>query len=441
MDYNALIKKALESGIEEIELYVKTNVETTISLYNKEVEQFQKSNTHVLSARGVYKGKMGYVGLENLKEEKSDFIIDEIKKSASTLTTNDPFIIYKGSKEYQKIDDTNPDFDMHSSLEKIALLKSLEEKIKVLDPRIVSVAGCDYSEAYQKIELINSKGLNLVKDSTKAYIIGQAVAKENDSVKDGYSYQIVKQFKEFDVDKCAQEVVNKCIRGLNATSIKSNKQRVMFTNEMTSSLLGAFSSIFSGSAVLKNLTLLKDKLNTKVFGDNINIFDDPFNCESPFQEPFDDEGVACFKKAVVLNGELKLFLQNLQTAKKLGVEPTGNGFKEGESIDIRPCNLYLEPGDLSYDEMIKKLDNGVVITSLQGLHAGLNAISGDFSLQASGLFVKDGVVDHAVTLFVVAGNIMNLLNNVLFIGNDFKFSINGIGASSIIVNELMISGD
>lgn len=441
MDYQLLINKAREKGLSDLELYVETNRSTSISIYNSKLDQYEDANTCVLSARGVYEGKMGTFELEDVCSDKMDLIIDEVIKSAKAISNDDPIILFEGSKEYPALVKEENDFDKISFKDKIEVLKMLEKSIFEANRLMCAVPRCGYTEEYNKIELINSKGLNLVKENVFAYILGTGVAKDGDSVKDGYDIQIVKRFRDIDVLKQSQKIVLKCVNGLNPSTVKSNHYRVMFDNKMTSSLLSAYSSIFSAEAVLRGLSLLNGRLGTKVFGENISIYDDPINDQAPLKSIFDDEGVASYKKTVVKNGVIELFLNNLATAKKMNVNPTGNGYKRDGGITVSPCNMYLQAGEYSYDEMVQKLENGVIITSLQGLHAGLNPVSGDFSLQASGFLVADGQIQKPITLFVVAGNIMSMLNNVVFIGNDLEFGLNPVSAPSIIVSSLMISGD
>ena len=189
------------------------------------------------------------------------------------------------------------------------------------------------------------------------------------------------------------------------------------------------------------MSFLKDKLGEEVFGKNITLIDDPLFWEAQQQYSFDDEGVATCTKAVVENGVLKTYLHNLKTAAMMQVKSTGNGFKNSvnSSVDIQPANLYLKAGDTSLEEMFKQLQNGVYITSVAGLHAGLNPISGSFNLQSSGFLIENGRKTKPVTLIIISGTLQELLNNVSYVGNDFEFK-RGVGAPSLAIKSMAISG-
>jgi PmbA protein len=206
---------------------------------------------------------------------------------------------------------------------------------------------------------------------------------------------------------------------------------------MFADILQVFSSIFSGEAAYRNLTALKDKVGEHVFGQNITLIDDPLHPDSHFKIPFDDEGVACQRREVIKDGVFQGFNHNLKTASIFKKEPTGNGFRGS----ISPTNLYLEPSKTSFDDMISVIEDGVYITDLVGLHAGVKTVSGDFSLQASGRKIVNGKLDHAVKMIVVSGNFFDMMNHVKGIASDLRFDLSGIGSPAVYVESLMIGGE
>ena len=131
-------------------------------------------------------------------------------------------------------------------------------------------------------------------------------------------------------------------------------------------------------------------------------------------------------------------MHNQKTAHFFGTESTGNGGKCGKGV--RPNNLVLLPGEMTKDEIIKEIKHGIYITSVAGLHAGLNPISGDFNVQSKGFLIKNGKLDQPVTLFVTSGNFYELLNNVEEIGNDIEKRFTGVASPTLKIKSLAISG-
>ena len=208
----------------------------------------------------------------------------------------------------------------------------------------------------------------------------------------------------------------------------------------------AFTGIFSAEAVQKNLSLLKGKLNEKIASDKFTLIDDPYMEDGLASKSFDGEGVACKYKRVIDKGVLKTYFHNLKTAKKDGVETTGNASKGSykSSIGISPSNFYVEKGERELNEMVADLDKGILITELQGLHSGLNSISGDFSLAALGYLIESGKISRPLEQITVSGNYFEMLKNIEETGSDLKFGLPGgayIGSPSLKIKKLSIAGE
>ena len=157
--------------------------------------------------------------------------------------------------------------------------------------------------------------------------------------------------------------------------------------------------------------------------------------------PFDDEGVACYDKEVIKEGKFVTFLHNLKTAYYFKTESTGNGFKIGANVGVKGANLHIAPGKVDKQTMISSISEGLLITVLDGLHAGVNPISGDFSLKASGFLINNGKLTRPVSLIVIAGNFFSLLKEVETVGSDLYFSYYGVGSPSIKLAKIAVSGE
>ena len=201
--------------------------------------------------------------------------------------------------------------------------------------------------------------------------------------------------------------------------------------------------VFVGHAdaeeVQKHSSLFIGKLGQKIASKKITIEDRPLD-KSLFARGFDDEGVATYNKAIVKNGVLQTYLYNLTTASKEGVQSTGNGFKAGSKIGTSTTYLCLKPGKKSLEELFQEVGNGVYITSVSGLHAGLNPQSGNFSLQAEGFLIKDGKKDHPLDIITISGNLMQVFNDVLEVGNDIKVTTSATQAESVLVKSIGVGG-
>jgi PmbA protein len=434
--YQKWISIGLKKGITDLEVFAVRNKSLKLSVYQDKLDQHVQSDIEAVTIRGIYKNKLSTVRFENLATTNVEHMLDKLIENAQALTVVEPAIIYEGSKVYPEVKDELFDFGTVPVIEKINLLKHLEKKI-LSNQAVTQVQSTQYQEIDTKTTLVNSKGLELTRHNTYAYAYAVGVFAKDDDIKTAYDIKLVKTFSEFDADQMAEDTIEKGVSKLGGKSVPSNAYPVVFSNEMFSNILSVFTSIFSGEAAFRNLTALKDKVGTKIFGENISLIDDPLHQDAYFKMPFDDEGVACFKRAVVNQGVFTGFNHNLKTASIFKQEPTGNSFNGS----ISTTNFYLEPTKLSFDEMIKDVEDGIFITDLIGLHAGVKTVSGEFSLQAGGFKIVNGKLDHPVKMIVVSGNFFELMNNVLGIANDLKFELSGVGSPSVLVKSLMIGGE
>ncbi len=216
---------------------------------------------------------------------------------------------------------------------------------------------------------------------------------------------------------------------------------VIFKNTVFAEIIETLSSAFLGHNVLRGKSLFKDKLGREVASRSLTIYDDPFQKEGLGSCPFDDEGTATRKKPIIERGVLKNFLLDLYTARKLKMEPTGNGIRAsvGSPPTCGITNLVVERGALRLEEMIKTPKEVILITDAMGIHT-INPISGEFSIGINGIYFNDGEKVSPVSKMTVAGNIKELLKGITEVGADVKWMGN-VCSPSVLVKELTVSGE
>lgn len=441
-----IFEKGRQQGLGDMEVYYSAGRSLSLKVFQKELDGYSLSESEGLSLRGVYKGKMGYSYTEKVDESSIDLLVKNVAENAIIIDSDDEEFIFEGSTEYKKTDTFNPALESVEESEKIKFVKQLEEEAYKLDERIVSVETCVYGDGYGETIMSNTKGLYLHDKNNIDYTYIVVLAKDKDDIKTGMAYRTGNDFSELDPKEIAGEAVEEALSMLGAKSVKSGDYPVVIRNSAAADLLEAFTGIFSAESVQKNLSLLKGKLNQQIGSEKFTLIDDPFMERGLASKSFDGEGVACRYKKVIEKGVLKTYLHNLKTAKKDGIETTSNASKSSykSSIGITPSNFYVEKGEKSLDEIISEMDRGILITELQGLHSGLNSISGDFSLAALGYEIKGGKKSGPVEQITVAGNYFEMLKNIEEVGSDLKFGLPGdayIGSPSLKIKKLAIAGE
>ncbi len=430
------INIGLKKGFSDVEIYLTRNKSLELEVYQGKVEALSNSDVTKITIKGIYDDKMVRGSLENLNDEAVSEVFDKLILNAKTITVKEPAVIFEGSKEYPEIIENDFDFDSVKMDDKINYLIDLE-KIVLNEPLVKQVESTAYYESYGETKIINSKGLNLFKKHNFAYSYAYAIFEKDGDIKTGFDVKLIKNFNELDAKKDALLTINDGLSKIGGIPLKTGSYETVFSSKTFTEMLSVFDDLFSGEAAYRNLTLFKDKKGELIANPKVTLWDDALNKLAPFQHSFDDEGVASFPKKIIDKGVFTGFLHNLKTAAIFNETPTGNSFGGG----ISPATLYLEPGELSFDELIKEVKEGFYVNDLVGLHAGVNSSSGDFSLQASGSYIKNGKIEHAVKMVVLSGNWFKLLKSIKEIGNDLKFEISGVGSPTVNVGNLTVSSD
>ncbi|GAA0863709.1 TldD/PmbA family protein [Paraclostridium tenue] len=439
---NILFEKALNEGFEDCEIYYTDGEDISITVYEGEVEKYNLDKSFGLSFRGMLNGKMGYSYTEILDDKAIDMLIKNAKEASKCIESTDEQFIYEGDKNYSKVQTYSEKLENIDAAKLIEIALDLEKQTKEYSDKVVNISSCKVSYSSSKNGIYNTKGLALSNKGNLiiAYVI--PIVEGNNEKQDGMGYKIADSLEEIDTKEIAKQGVKEALSKLGGSTISSGNYKTIVYNEAMASLLETFADIFSGEAAQRGLSLLKGKEGEIIASDIVSIVDDPLLDKGLASTPFDDEGVATFKKDIVSNGVLNTLLHNLKTAHKANVKTTGNGFKASYSspVSVEPTNFYIEKGEASIGELMEEIKEGIMVTDFAGLHSGANSITGDFSLAAKGFYIKDGKKEYPVEQITVAGNFFDLLKNIKLIGNDLNFPISSVGAPSVIVEGLSVAG-
>ena len=436
--YDKFFALAKEAGLKEVELYISESRDLSISMFHGEVDQYKDNNGYSILARGIINGKCGSATADVWNKEKAAWLVKEMVANAKVIENDDPIFIFKGSEKYHKVNTFNKDLENVTVDQVMDNLLKIEKRARELDPRVVEIAGVEYNQENIKVTLVNSNGLNLVQRNNFFYFVMQCVAKEGEQTKSGYDFFFDNDFSKFDVEKFCKKVVDQTVSQLGGEACESNKYKAVLNPDVVSSLIKAYVGHANAEEVQKNSSLFIGKIGQKIASRKVTIEDRPLQ-KNPFARWFDDEGVATYNKPIIKNGVLQTYLYNLTTAAKDGVQTTGNGYGGGKK-GVESTFIYLKPGKKSLDELFKEVGNGVFITDVSGLHAGLNPQSGNFSLQSTGYMIENGKKGKPLDLITISGNLLELFSDVLEVGNDVTVSPFGVSAESLLIKKINVSG-
>lgn len=444
-----LLDKSKLYGFDDAEIMVISQKDFEASVFEKAIDEYSISESRGLSFRGIKNDVIGYSYSEKIEEASIDFLLKDAMENLETIDSKDQEFIF-GNEEnmpYKEIDQFNNFYHEFTNDKKIDLLKKMEKEAYAYDHRVSNVNHCIFGDGDHLLKIKNTLGLDLEEKSNGFFLYFSVGVKSKNEIQSGYSIYVHNDYKKIDYKKIVHEAVDKAINLLGAETIKSDNYPVIIENKTFASLLKAYGSIFSAESVQKGLSLLKGKLNKSIAVSQLNIIDHPHLEDHMASRSFDSEGVPTKVKKVISNGKLKTYLHNLKTANKDDVKSTGNAIRYSykSSVGIAPSNFYIEKGQFKLKEMIKSIDKGLYLVSLEGMHSGINPVSGDFSLAAKGFYIEKGKKIRPVNQITVSGNFLKVLQDIEMIGNDLEFDLPSsssiYGSPSIKIKNLTISGE
>jgi len=439
-----LVEKAAwilkKQNVDNFDIYAVESWGFSVEVKNGEIEKIKVPGKRGISIRAVVDGKLGFAYTTDASDEGIRIAIECARENAK-FSSQDEYTFSlpaTNSLDFPLYDEEFPSIPVER---KVELALGLEEKVYSFDSRIKRVRKAAYRDSISNVYYLNSNGQNFQYTTSSFSLSVLLAAEENGESQMGWNFEVKRYFNDLDVELVAKRASESAIQLLGARPIKTKKLTVVFKNTVFAEIIEALSPVFLGNNVLRKKSLFADKLGLEVANHVLNLYDDPTLRDGIGTAPFDDEGTATKKKAIIERGVLKNFLLDIYSAKKLGLKPTGNGIRSSFSSLPQSgiTNLVVESGALGLEELIKTPEEALLITDAMGIHT-INPISGEFSIGISGLYFRDGKLVQPVTGMTVAGNIKELLFGITEVGRDQRW-IGNICSPSVMVKSLTVSGE
>lgn len=436
-----LIKKALEEGFTDCEVFYLGGESFEVLLVEGEVSNYENSSEAGISFRGTYQGRTGYAFSEHLAEEMISYLIFAAKENALLMPEEEREELFAG-ETYPDFHGYHPELERVCVEKRIQLAKRMEAAALSGAESIASLDYCVLGLVKREVAIANSLGLDIsyTKNFASGYV--SVIAKKGDETKKGSAFWRGWDWEDFDPEETGRKAARQGAKLLGAGTMDSGNYAAILDGKAMTSLLSSFCGVFFAESVQKGFSLMKDKLGTAIAAPCLTLRDDALLEGGYASVPFDSEGVVGKNKGIIVNGILKTLLYNRKAAKKDNVASTGNGFKAGLKAPVKTActNFYVERGKCSFEELMNHMDNGLYITDFMGMHSGTNPISGDFSLSAEGFLIESGKVIRPVEQITVAGNFYTLLQDILEVGDDLYFAASGKGSPSIWIKNVAVAG-
>ena len=322
-----------------------------------------------------------------------------------------------------------------STEEAVALAQRCEAAALETDPRISNSEGASVYAQHSHFVAANSRGFIGGYPFSRHTISVAPIAGKGSGMQRDDWYSSKRDPKKLaKPEAIGRYAAERALARLNARKLSTRKCPVLFEAPLAAGLLGAFVQAVSGGALYRKSSFLLDSLGQQVFPEHIQILEDPYVIGGVGSSPFDDEGVRTAKRQVVRNGVVQGYFLSTYSARKLGMQTTGNS---GGSHNLTLSSSLTAKGD-TFKGMLKKMGTGLLVTELMG--QGVNYVTGDYSRGASGYWVENGVIQYPVEEITIAGNMKDMLRQIVAIGNDTL--VRGTKETgSILLESMTVAGD
>ena len=432
-----LVAFGRRAGAHDVEIELASNQEFSAEIRLGEIERLVEAGSRGVYIRVTVDQRVTLTRSSDLSRDVLETLVKRAVERAA-LGSQDP---YAGPPDEfgepvpaERLDLFDPSVLELSAERKIEMALEVEKIALNSDSRITNSLGSWMSTAQGLVWFANSRGVSGHYQATLASVGVGLQAGETDERVEEFWWSNSRHLSDLeDVEKVARRAVQRTVRQLGARKLPTTRTAVIFEPRMTGQLLAFLASCVNGMAVYRQRSCLAGKLGQKVVGENIHVVDDALRPRGLGSRPFDSEGVATRRLDVVRAGVLNSYLLNAYSARRLGLKTTGHASGQGVSVH----NFYLEPGDLSPEEIIRSTERGLLLTRTIG--HGTNPTTGELSKGAYGLWIEGGEIAYPVAEITIAGNLLELLSRVDAIGNDLEFR-SPIAGPTIRVQDVTVGG-
>ncbi len=433
-----LLELAKSQGAQAADGVLVENTDINISQRMGKPEAIERSENSSVGLRVFVGGSQASVSSSDMGAEALNEMVERAVAMAR-LAPPDTDIQLATADIFPKI---IPELDLLDEAEPTPTW--LLEQCKIAEDTARSVKGITNSEgadagySRSRVCLATSNGFVAGYDSSFFSVSASVLAGEGTSMERDYDFSSARHMADLrDAEEIGLSAANRAIKRLNPRKVSSCSVPVVFDPRVSKSLLSILTGSISGSSIARGASFLKDEMGKAVFASGISIIDDPHILRGFASKPFDMEGVANKKTALVMDGVLQTWLLDIRTANKLGLKTTGHASR-GISSPPSPSssNSYMEAGKLSPKELMSDIKSGLYLTETFGM--GINTVTGDYSQGAAGFWIENGEIAYPVSEITIAGNLRDMFKN-LHPANDlsFRYSTN---APTIRVENMTVAG-
>lgn len=438
----ALVARAAEG--EDVEVCAGRSVRTEVRVHDGDVESLTVAEAHGIGVRIVRDGREGHAHAGSFDDSIVGTLLADARDNAEFAEPDERVgLAEPDGVAPVDLDPWAESVGATSVDDKIELAVELERAVRAIDPRVRGVRTAIYADTRSEQALVSTLGVDAADRATMASLSTTALIDEADGgTRTGSAVDAARGPGGLDPEGVARLAVERGVRLLGATAPSTGRTTVVLEPRFAATVLGIAAGMLSGETVFKGRTPFADRRGEQIAAAEVTLHDDPTDAGSLGASPIDGEGLATRPVSLLAEGVLAGFLHDSRSARGLGVRSTGSALR---SVRGTPGPghraLHLAPGAGDLAALIADVDDGLLVCSLQGLHSGVNVVSGDFSVGVEGIRIRGGRLAEPVREGTLAGAVPRMLLDVASVGADLEALPGGALVPSIVIEGLMLGGE
>lgn len=431
-----VLRFARDKGATDAAVEVSEGGGLAISVRKGKVETIEQNRD-----KGI--GVTVYIGQKRGNASTSDFSLKSLSDTVDAAYNIARFTAEDdcaGLPEAALLEMNPPDLKLFypwtiSAEEAIDLACRTEAAAFAVDKRITNSEGANVHAQQSHFIAANSRGFMGGYPSSRHTISVVPIAGRGAKMQRDHWYSSQRSAKKLaSAEAIGRYAAERALARLNARTLDTRKCPVLFEAPLAAGLLGAFVQAVSGGALYRKSSFLLDSLGQQVFPAHVQVREEPHIVGGIGASPFDDEGVKTQQRDVVKNGVVQGYFLSCYSARKLGMQTTGNA---GGSHQLSLTSTLTKRND-NFAAMLKKMGTGLLVTDLMG--QGVNYVTGDYSRGASGYWVENGIIQYPVEEITIAGNMRDMLRQIVAVGADVLVR-GSKQTGSILIENMTIAGN
>lgn len=428
---------------EQIEVVLGHSVDTEVRAYDGDVESFVSATSAGVGIRVVADSRQGFAVSGSLDVDAVFEALADARDNAS-FATPDPFLGLPGDDgvEPATVDLFDPALLRTGPAAKIELARALEAATLAADPRMVGVESAEYADTIAAFAIVSTEGISRVTVESICSLVSSSLAGSGDEVTTGFGYSIGRRIEDLSVERAAGDSAMRAVRMLGAGRVPTARVTVVLEPWVTAQLLGIIVDCFSAESVLKGRSPFGGRLGETVASPLVTLVDDATDVRAFGATAIDGEGLATRRVGLIGGGVADAWLHDSRTGRQMSVASTGSAVRAGFRSTPAPGAMAarLVGGVGGADDVMRSVGEGILVSEVQGLHSGVNPVSGDFSTGIEGFVIRDGQRGEPIREVTIASTLQRMLTDVVCVADDTDWCPMNAAGCTLAIADVTVSG-